>query len=105
MPYLSNGSVAWEIPEESATRYKKGLYFAPVGWFVILRLPKHSRQSSTGQWYPPANEIFVDDRRIQAAASKILRKQRKTQLLLVRSKRHAKNVCTIRQRIPIRPPD
>jgi hypothetical protein len=105
MPYLSNGSVAWEIPEESAVRYKKGLYRPPAGWFVLVRLPKNSRQSSSGQWYPPTDEVFVDDRRIQAAASKILRKQRKIQLILVRSKRHAKNVCTIHQRVPIRHPD
>jgi|GEM_PF-2141970 hypothetical protein len=105
MPYLSNGSVAWEIPEESAVRYKNGLYRPPSGWLVILKIPKKSRQASGGQWYPPDGEVFVDDRRIQAAATKILHKQRKLQLVLVRSKRHAKNVCTIHQRVPVSPPD
>jgi len=62
MPYLSNGSVAWEIPEESAVRYKNGLYRPPSGWLVILKIPKKSRQASGGQWYPPDGEVFVDDR-------------------------------------------
>lgn len=90
MAFISNGNVAWEIPDESAARYREGMYEPPAGWFVVLKLPKKSVRSSGGPWHPPTGEIFVDDRRIQSAANAILRKTRKNTRVMVRGTKHAK---------------
>ena len=58
--YITNGSVAWEIPEEFASYFLNGIYNSPKGWNPIEieedRLDQHMK--NFGYWKQSFNGSY-----------------------------------------------
>lgn len=75
MAYLSNGKVAWELPEDMTFYYNTKTYLPPEGWFVLGGLPDKVIKGAGGQWYPPRGYRFINEADILWVANGILQKK------------------------------
>lgn len=47
--WLTNGDVAWQIPDEVAWQYLRGYYLPPAGWQVVKKLGHGWCQGKLGE--------------------------------------------------------
>ncbi len=50
--FITNGAVAWQIPEENGISfmYENGFYLPPDGWRIVRGLPREWLKIPCGMW-------------------------------------------------------